>query len=238
MIESVNNERVKYYKKLREKKYILKEKKYIVEGEHLVEEAIKKGLCEEIILLYNKEYKTNLKVTTISEKVLQNISTLDTPQYVLGVVRLEENKTIGNRIVILDGVQDPGNAGTIIRNAVAFNADTIIFNESSVFPYNDKVVRATQGMLYNINIINMNLDEAFKEIKKKNIKIFGTSMKGTKLEEINKEDNYALILGSEGSGMSEYSFENSDELINIEMNKSCESLNVGVSSGIILYKFR
>lgn len=238
MIESVNNEKIKYYKKLREKKYILKEKKYIVEGEHLVEEAIRKGLCEEIILLYNKEYKTNLKVTIVNEKVLQNISTLDTPQYIMGVVRLEENKTIGNRIVILDGVQDPGNAGTIIRNAVAFNVDTIIFNENSVFPYNDKVVRATQGMLYNINIINMNLDEAFKEIKKKNIKIFGTAMKGTKLEEINKEDNYALILGSEGSGMSKYSFENSDELINIEMNKLCESLNVGVSSGIILYKFR
>ena len=238
MIESVNNEKIKYYRKLREKKYILKEKKYIVEGEHLVEEAIKKGLCEEVIILEGKKYKSNIKAIIVSDKVLKSISLLDTPQYIMGVVKLENNKNIGNRIVILDGVQDPGNVGTIIRNAVAFNIDTIIFNESSVFPYNDKVVRASQGMIFNVNVICMKLEETIKEIKAKNITIYGTAMKGKDLEEININKKYALILGSEGKGMSKYSFDNTDELINIEMNKMCESLNVGVASGIILYKFR
>lgn len=236
MIESRNNEKIKYFKKLRDKKYILEEKKYIVEGEHLVEEAIKNNLALEVVLLNGKEYSTTLPKIYVSNEVLKSISLLETPQYIMAVVHLSENKTIGKKVVILDGVQDPGNAGTIIRNSVAFDVDTVVFTENTVYPYNDKVIRASQGMIFNIDIIIMSLNEILERLKTENIKIYGTSMNGKDLNKIKLENEYGVIFGNEGSGISDYSIKNSDELIKIEMNDKCESLNVGVSSGIILYK--
>lgn len=237
MIESKNNEKIKYFRKLRDKKYILEEKKYIIEGEHLVEEAIKNNMALEIILLDGKTYNTSLPKIYVNNEVLKNISLLDTPQSIMALVKLSDNKNIGKRIVILDGIQDPGNAGTIIRNSVAFNIDTVVFTEGSVYPYNDKVIRASQGMIFNINICILSLNEVIKELKDKNIKIYGTSMNGIDLKNIKPVDKYGIIFGNEGAGISKYSMDNSNELIRIEMNDNCESLNVGVSSGIILYKF-
>lgn len=238
MIESKNNEKIKYYRKLRDKKYILKEKKYIVEGYHLVEEAIKKGVALEIILLSGKEYKTNLNTIYVSEEVLKSISLLETPQSIMAVVKLEKNDVIGNKIVILDNVSDPGNVGTIIRNSVAFDIDSIIFTNNSVSPYNDKVIRASQGMIFHINIIEDSIENIFNKLKEEKIKIYVTSLSGKDLKNIVKENKYAVVFGNEGSGVSNYSLENADENIKIEMNESCESLNVGVSSGIILYEFK
>lgn len=238
MIESKNNEKIKYYRKLRDKKYILKEKKYIVEGYHLVEEAIKKGVALEIILLSGKEYKTNLNTIYVSEEVLKSISLLETPQSIMAVVKLEKNDILGNKIVILDNVSDPGNVGTIIRNSVAFDIDSIIFTNNSVSPYNDKVIRASQGMIFHINIIEDSIENIFNKLKEEKIKIYVTSLSGKDLKNIVKENKYAVVFGNEGSGVSNYSLENADENIKIEMNESCESLNVGVSSGIILYEFK
>lgn len=238
MIESKNNEKIKYYRKLRDKKYILKEKKYIVEGYHLVEEAIKKGVALEIILLSGKEYKTNLNTIYVSEEVLKSISLLETPQSIMAVVKLEKNDVIGNKIVILDNVSDPGNVGTIIRNSVAFDIDSIVFTNNSVSPYNDKVIRASQGMIFHINIIEDSIENIFNKLKEEKIKIYVTSLIGKDLKNIVKENKYAVVFGNEGSGVSNYSLENADENIKIEMNESCESLNVGVSSGIILYEFK
>lgn len=238
MIESKNNEKIKNYRKLRDKKYIIEEKKYIVEGEHLVEEAIKNNLALEIIILDGKNYNTSLPKLIVNSEVLKSISVLETPQYIMAVVKINENNNLDRRVVILDSVQDPGNAGTIIRNSVAFNIDTIVFTEGSVYPYNDKVVRASQGMIFNINICIMSLKETIKLLKEKNIKIYGTSMNGKELKNIKPDNEYGIIFGNEGAGISEYSTKNSDELIKIEMNNRCESLNVGVSSGIILYEFR
>lgn len=238
MIESKNNEKIKYYRKLRDKKYILKEKKYIVEGYHLVEEAIKKGVALEIILLSGKEYKTNLNTIYVSEEVLKSISLLETPQSIMAVVKFEKNDILGNKIVILDNVSDPGNVGTIIRNSVAFDIDSIIFTNNSVSPYNDKVIRASQGMIFHINIIEDSIENIFNKLKEEKIKIYVTSLSGKDLKNIVKENKYAVVFGNEGSGVSNYSLENADENIKIEMNESCESLNVGVSSGIILYEFK
>ncbi|MBQ3141892.1 MAG: RNA methyltransferase [Bacilli bacterium] len=238
MIESKNNEKIKYYRKLRDKKYILKEKKYIVEGYHLVEEAIKKGVALEIILLSGKEYKTNLNTIYVSEEVLKSISLLETPQSIMAVVKLEKNDILGNKIVILDNVSDPGNVGTIIRNSVAFDIDSIVFTNNSVSPYNDKVIRASQGMIFHINIIEDSIENIFNKLKEEKIKIYVTSLIGKDLKNIVKENKYAVVFGNEGSGVSNYSLENADENIKIEMNESCESLNVGVSSGIILYEFK
>src|SRR5574344_41436 len=118
LIESINNDKIKYYKKLRTIKYINEFKAFVVECEHLVEEAIKSGYAKEIIILDGKNYTTNLPKIYVTEKVLKYISTLDSPQYVMALCYIKEsNKLVGEKIVVLDNVSDPGNLGTIIRTS-------------------------------------------------------------------------------------------------------------------------
>lgn len=239
VIESVQNEKIKYFRKLRETKYIKEYKEFIVEGEHLVEEAIKNGYAKEIILLDGKDYNTNLNKIYVSDNVLKSISLLKTPQYIMALCNVIDNKEIkGNRLLLLDNVSDPGNLGTIIRSSVAFNIDTIILSDDSVNLYNDKVVRSSEGMIFNTNIITMNLSDAIKEIKSRGIKVYGTDLKGSKyLHEFNKPSSFALIVGNEGMGMKKEILDLCDENIKIEMNNNCESLNVGVATSIILYEW-
>ena len=126
-----------------------------------------------------------------------------------------------------------------VRSSIAFNIDTIILSEDSVNLYNDKVVRSSEGMIFNTNIITMNLKEAIKDIKNKNIKVYGTDLKGSKyLSEFDKPSSFALILGNEGMGTKKEILDLCDENIKIEMSNNCESLNVGVAGSIILYEWR
>ncbi len=239
VIESVQNEKIKYFRKIRETKYIKEYKEFIVEGEHLVEEAIKNGVALELIVLDGKDYDTNLPKVFVSDNVLKSISLLKTPQYVMALCKVSDNREIkGNRLLLLDNVSDPGNLGTIIRSSVAFSIDTIILSEDSVSLYNDKVVRSSEGMMFNTNIITMNLRDAISEIKNRNIKVYGTDLKGSKyLHEFNKPSSFALIVGNEGMGMKKEILELCDEKIKIEMNNNCESLNVGVATSIVLYEW-
>lgn len=238
MIDSVNNEKVKYFKRLRDKKYILEEKKYIVESEHLVEEAYKSGLLLEVITS-KSVVNYDVKTTLVSEKVLKSISLLPSTPNIMGVVKYKEgNEIIGKKIVLLDNVQDPGNVGTIIRSALAFNVDTVILSNDSVNLFNDKMIRSSEGTIFKMNVIKMDLRSAIEKIHSLGIKVYYADMNGTIDLDNAKINDYALVLGSEGKGISDYIKELSDESINIPMNNLCESLNVSVTGGIIMYKFR
>lgn len=239
MIESINNEKVKYYKKLREKKYILKNKKYIVEGEHLVTEAYKAGMLEEILYSGDNCLFDDINSVKLSTKVMKSISNLGSVPDVMGVVRMPQNDEIkGSKIVLLDNVQDPGNVGTIIRSALAFNVDTVVLSEDSVSLFNDKMIRASEGTIFNMNVVRMNLSDAIDIVKERGIKVYYADMNGKmNLDDMNISE-YALVLGSEGQGISDYIRSVSDSSIRIPINSSCESLNVSVSGGIIMYKFR
>ena len=238
MIESVNNEKAKYYKKLRDKKFILEFNKYIVEGEHLVGEAYKAGVLEEILCSDDCLF-TDIKCVKLSPKVMRYISNLQSVPRVMGVVKFEQSSQIrGRKIVILDNVQDPGNVGTIIRSALAFNVDTVIFSSDSVTLFNDKMVRASEGTIFNMNVVRMDLKDAIDIIKSNGIKLYYADMYGKENLDDMLVSEYALVLGSEGQGISNYIKEVSDSSIRIPINSSCESLNVSVSGGIIMYKFR
>lgn len=237
MINSSNNEKVKYYKKLRTNKYIKEYKKFIVEGEHLVQEALKADVVEEIIALENTSFKTNKPVTYVSSSVLKKISTLDSTPNIMAVCKIEENnEIIGNKILLLDKVGDPGNGGTIIRSASAFNMDSVVFSKDSVNIYNDKLIRATQGMFFHTNIITSDLKEVILSLKKQGYTIIGSCLNNSiDLKELEKTDKYALIVGNEGSGISKEILELCDKLVKIHMNEKCESLNVSVASAILMY---
>ncbi len=239
-IESTENEKVKYYKKLREMKYIKEYNEFIVEGEHLVEEAVKSGYASGLIILNGEDFNADLPKTFVSEKVLKHISTLNTPQYVMAVCKVKENKReLGNKIIILDGVQDPGNLGTIIRSSVAFGVDTIVLSKDAINIYNEKVVRASQGMIFKINIIERDLTPIIKEIKDLGITVYGTSLNTTDcFSDIETPTSYAVVLGNEGTGVKKEILDMCDTQMRLEINSECESLNVAVTASIIEYLWR
>ena len=239
MISSLSNERIKYLVKLQKRKYRDLENEYIVEGEHLVNEAIKANCVKEVFILKGYKFKTNLPVTFVSSDVMKKISTMDTSSNVVALCKKVINNTIGNKILILDELQDPGNLGTIIRSSVAFNIDTIILGDNTVDLYNPKVLRATQGMYNHINIFSMNAEKAITEIKKRNIPVYGTNVKnGIDVRSLGKKDknSFCLILGNEGNGVKSEIQDMCDENLYIKMNKNAESLNVGVACSILLYE--
>ena len=236
MLSSTDNEKVKLFKKIRNTKYIKTNKLFIVEGEHLVVEAIKKNIVKYILIKEDYDYSSEYEVIKCSEKVMKYISTLDSVPYIMAVCNLiEEKEEIGNKIVILDNVSDPGNIGTIIRNSVAFNIDTIILSNESVNKYNDKLIRSSQGMIFHINIISLDILEALNKIKNKNIEIIGTSLHtDIYLNNLKHLEKYAVVLGNEGKGISDKVLNECSQLVKIKINNNCESLNVAVASGIIL----
>lgn len=234
-ITSLNNDKVKYWVKLQDKKFRDEEGLFIVEGDHLVNEAIKNGLAKEIITLNDfTNFITTYKVT---EEIMKKISKQKSISSIAAVCFKIKEKEIGSKVICLDNIQDPGNLGTIIRSAVAFNIDTIILNDKSVDLYNDKVIRSCEGMLFNVNVIRTNLVETLKTLKENGYKVIGTSVKNNNLlKSVETTDKYAIILGNEGNGMSKEIDELCDDYIYIKMNESCESLNVAVASSIIMYE--
>lgn len=236
LITSKDNNRIKEIRKLLTKKYSLEKGLFVIEGENLIEEALKNHMLKELYVLDGTTCNYDFNYDYITEDVMKSISDLKSTPRLLGVSKIHNTGEIGNKIVILDNIQDPGNAGTIIRSSVAFDADTVIFSKDSVSPYNEKVLRSTGGMIYNTNIIIGNLEELIDKIKEKNIKVVGTSLKKSKsLEELEKMKKFAIIFGNEGNGVRENILSKCDEIIRIDMNQSCESLNVGVSASIVLY---
>ena len=177
------------------------------------------------------------KTNYVNGKVMKYITELDNPSKIIGICHKKNDKIQGNHILILDDIQDPGNLGTIIRSAVAFNIDTIILSKTGVDLYNSKVLRSTQGMIFNINIVVSDIKEEILKLKSDNYKILTTNVEGGKLvKSIEKNQKFAIIIGNEGKGVSKEIKELSDEYIYIEMNKKCESLNAAVATSIILYE--
>ena len=238
LYSSVNNEKIKNIKKLNTKKYRDETNLYLVEGEHLVKEAYENNVLEELILLENTNLNIDVKISYVTKNVLNFISNLDTPNGILGICKNKENTLKGNKIVILEDIQDPGNLGTIIRSSVAFNVDTLVLSNNTVDLYNPKVIRATQGMLFKLNIIIENdLENLIKNLKQNNYTIYTTNVKnGNSLKTIEKKDKVAIIMGNEGSGVSDKLNSLADKYLYIDMNKNCESLNVAVATSIILYE--
>ncbi len=230
MIESLNNERIKEYAKLNQKKYRDDTNMFIIEGTHLVEEAFKNNIVVDAFSLDDK-------YTKVSEEVMKKLSNLDTPPKYLAICNKIEEKNINGNVLILDGVQDPGNLGTIIRSSIAFNIDTIILSNDSVDLYNTKVLRATEGMIFNINIIRRDLNEILPNLKDKYTIYTTNVVNGTNLSDIKVKTPFALIMGSEGNGVKDSIASYADESVYISMNTKCESLNVGVATSIILYEF-
>ncbi|MCL2593289.1 MAG: RNA methyltransferase [Defluviitaleaceae bacterium] len=234
IINSTTNFRVLQWGKLKNKIHRDKQKLFIVEGYHLVSEAYKANCLKEVIST-EKNNTFSVPSYQVTYDVMEKLSSLATPTKVLGICYQKEESHYGNNILLVDQIHHPGNLGTIIRSAVAFNVDTIVLN-NSVDVYNQKVVQATQGMIFHINIIKSPIKDFILTLRKQNYQIIGTDVKdGLSLNSVKANKKRAVLVGNEGDGVGDELLDICDIKVNIKMNEKCESLNVGVATSIILF---
>jgi len=254
VITSKDNEIVKNIKKLKEKKYRDEENKFIVEGIKMVEEAINENakiskvvICEDCIndgsikqeLLYEIAKHDCIYV---SEKVFATITDVTTPQGILAVIEKENGEDSisydEDIIVVLDGIQDPGNLGTILRTLDSVNLKQIILSEKTADPYNPKVVRSTMGAIYRVNMIrSKNIIDTLKNMKKHKYDVVATSLQTDKTIYDIDYKKKVIIIGNEANGVSNEVLELANKKVKIPMLGKTESLNAAVATGIILYEY-
>ena len=253
VITSKDNECIKEIKKLKEKKYREQEKKYIIEGIKLVQEAIfenanidKIVVCEdcandgtlEKALLYEI---AKFNCVYVTKKIFDAITDVSNPQGILAIINKKENLELSfdeDIIVALDGIQDPGNLGTILRTLDSTNLKQIILSESTADPYNPKVVRSSMGAIFRVNIIqSKNLVETLEKIKKNKYKIMVTSLETENSIYDTDYNKKILVIGNEANGVSKEVLELADEKVKIPMLGKTESLNAAVATSIILYEY-
>ena len=236
LITSINNDTVKELVKLKDKKYRDMNDVFFVEGKDMCDLAYEYGLLREIYILdgYDNIYD-GIPITYVSESVMKKISDMKSISEYFGVCSKKVENDIGNRLLILDGIQDPGNLGTIIRSALAFNFDTLVLSTGTVDLYNPKVVRSTKGMLFGVNIIIRDLPSFMTELD--DYTIYGTNVNdGINIKEEKISEKVAIVIGNEGNGISAEVRKLCHKFIYLNMSNKCESLNAAVSASIIMYE--
>lgn len=245
-ITSVQNPIVKLAASLHQRKNRDTNGLFLIEGKKGVEEAIKAGINIKYIFIA-APYETNSVETILTnEKILKKISTTDSPSDIVAIAKqfkheikdlFREEKPL---IIVLDGVKDPGNLGTIIRTACAANASGIILTGDTADIFNPKVVRSSVGNLWKIPIVEFkdksNLKETINSYKP--CQIIGTSSheENKTLFQIDLKKPTAIIFGSEAEGMTVEVSNQTDFSIKIPINPEVESLNLSVSTGVVLYE--
>ena len=235
---SIANPKIKELKKLQLKKYREKEKLFLIEGQHLVLEAFKTGHLKELILEQNELFPLDVETNYVTNDILSYLSDVETPQTIMGVAtQMEPSPELGERILVLDAIQNPGNLGTIIRSAAAFHIDTIVLGKGTVDLYNPKVVRSSQGLLFHMNYRIEDLEQFLPKLKDQQYHLLGTKVThGKSLKSLEKIQKFAIIMGNEGNGISDEVADLVDDFLYIDMNDICESLNVAIATSIILYE--
>ncbi|MGD6957154.1 TrmH family RNA methyltransferase [Rossellomorea aquimaris] len=247
-IQSSKNPVVKQWKKLLTKKERDLTRTYIVEGFHLVEEALKQedSVLELIVVegtdLPQKWTVDSITMTMVSEEVGKALTDTETPQGVFAVCKQREdehNIEKAATFMLLDGLQDPGNIGTIIRTADAAGIDMVVLGKGTVDPYNPKVLRSAQGGHFHIPIIRRDLNETISKLKERDIPVYGTALEnGVEYTTVNPQSSYALIVGNEGNGMSKDLLTETNQNLYIPIYGKSESLNVAIAAGVLLYYFK
>ncbi|MBQ6494848.1 MAG: RNA methyltransferase [Bacilli bacterium] len=237
VITSVNNKHIKDICRLKDKKYRDNSGLYIVETFHLVLEALKYGNVIEVIISDGNDIDTDVNKIYVNDVVMKKLSSTESNPKVIAVVKKAINNNYGNKMILLDNIQDPGNLGTIIRSAVSFNFDSVVISDDCVDLYNSKVLRASEGMIFHINIIRKNLFSFISDIKKDGYLILGTDVNnGIDVRDIEVPSKYAFVIGNEGNGVSDEVRGLCDNNLYIKINNNCESLNASVAASIIMYE--
>ena len=225
-----------------------------IEGFRIVEEAVRSGLkiravffsasAEARVARLLPQLRSQIDAFIVPDQLFSSAVPSQTPQGVAALVQMKtfslndilEAASAGPALVVA-GVQDPGNLGTILRSAEAFEAKGIVLTEGTVSAYNSKVVRASAGSVFRVPVVKLELAGLTEQLRARGIRLLATSShKGIPLHEANLHGEAAVFVGNEGAGISKRLLSEMDELLMIPHSARVESLNAGVAASIILYE--
>ena len=253
-ITSPNNPLIKEIKSLGRKKDRWSKRKYIIEGTKPVKEALLEQI-EIINIFYSKklfereegrnlfkQLKDKNNIIELEDLLFQSLSNMENSQGVFIVANMEdfklEDMTRTKPYIYLDEIQDPGNMGTIIRSSDAFDMGGIIIGKGCVDPFNPKVVRASMGSVFRVDLIfEENSEQTFKTLKQLGRRVLVTSLGNSNdINEFLFNNNDIIVIGNEGKGVKNDILKIADTTIKIPMRGLAESLNAGIASSIIMYE--
>ncbi len=239
-MEKISLQKIKWLRGLRIKKNRDELSLFVVEGEKIVKELIDQHAHKINFILSSQDLFEQLGLNQFENAFVgttsdfEKVTSLTTPPKIIAVASKIEIKEIDikNRIIVLDGIQDPGNLGTIIRTADWFGFNQVICSQTTVDRYNQKVIQSSMGSIFRVNVIYENLPKFLKNL---NCPIHGALLQGKNLNEIKSEDIKVLVLGSEGQGISNEVLPYITNPVAIKGYGNAESLNVGTAAGIFLH---
>jgi TrmH family RNA methyltransferase len=229
-----------------------------IEGLRIVEEAIRSGLRFRAVFFREStedraerllpQIGAHVETLLLPDKLFDSIVPSETPQGVAALVRWKDSSLddilerlqIGPILVVI-GLQDPGNLGTILRSAEAFGSAGVVLGEGTVSPFNSKVIRASAGSIFRLPVVAAktagNIEEVSARLRARNVRLLATSShKGTPIDRVKLTVATALFIGSEGSGLARGMMAKMDEIVAIPHSQQVESLNAGVAGSIVLYE--
>ena len=214
---------------------------FAADGTKLLQEAVQwwPGL-QTVILSEGVQVQVpeQVQVVRVPGDVMESISPMQTPQGALFICRLPEQQAFEPvpGMLLLDGIQDPGNLGTILRTADALNVPVALL-EGCADPYNHKTVRASMGAVFRSPVLQTTWEAAKAACKEKNIPVAVTAL-SEKARDIRQApiEKMAVVIGSEGQGVRPQILETAEEQLIIPMNSRCESLNAAVAAAIVMWQ--
>ncbi|MDN3504681.1 MAG: RNA methyltransferase [Rhabdochlamydiaceae bacterium] len=242
-IRSLQHPIVKHLTKLNKlKPYRIESNSLILQGDQVIKELSNtlKFKC----LLHEQGSKISFKIDDscevyeVSKEILKKISNLSTPQSLLAEVAMPSfaDKLTLSPLLILDQVSDPGNLGTLIRSALAFNFTQIVLLEGCCDPFNDKALRSARGATFFVSLFSKSLNELKLDPMYSGFTLYSADMKGENIKAVKPQMPYGLVMGHESKGISDL-IKNESELVSIKMDDRVESLNVGVAGSILMHEF-
>ncbi|HEY9733072.1 MAG TPA: RNA methyltransferase [Drouetiella sp.] len=252
-ISSASNSLLKKVRSLQQRSGREEHGLFLLEGPKLLAEAQAKGISIQDVIVsasylnagFSANDSANIEqLTVVEDKLFRDLITTSTPCGIVSVGRiathtfadcLQGTKTL---IAVAESVQDPGNLGTMIRAALAFGATGLVATAGSVDAFNPKVVRSAMGALFKLPVIvGMKMDEVVKRLKEEKIKVVALEPAAEKpFWQLDLTDGLAFLFGNEGNGLSSQAAQLADEIVTIPMAGDTESLNVAVSSAVVLFE--
>ena len=240
-ITSLKNPKVTAWKALKDRKGRRESGCFLVEGRKMVEEALASAFDVEAVLVQEGVSFPDgltMPVYELPAHVLAAVCDTKTPQGIAAVVRMKEQSALGKHIVVLDGVQDPGNVGTIIRTADAAGLDGVLLSNQCADVFSPKVLRATMGSVFRMNLRTTDdLPGELTKLREKGYSILSSQLDGTPFYEREKvAEQFALVIGNEGNGVSEQVQQTATHRVRLPMRGGAESLNAAIAAAIMMYE--
>ena len=238
-ILSKNNQKVKDACALKLKKVRQEKGLFLMEGIKNLDLALTHGKVKTIFTSIGlPKIGKDIESYKVNDEVLRKLATSENPEgvvFVCEMLKPKKDRKDYHKIVYLDQINDPGNLGTILRTAVAFNYDTVVLSKGSVDLYNEKVIAASKGAIF---LIDAFVDEIDNYIKDHKVVVTTLDEKSVFLNDAPKYEDVIIVLGNESHGVSSGIISKADVLVKIDMNDVIDSLNVAVAGGIILNYFK